>query len=463
MSVMSDYENEFAQFCKVCSECDDISQVAPILNDDLVFVYGFDMLSRAVKYERVSTLAFLLERYPNLISREDENGNTILFFALMGGCYTSIYHMLQYAPQLIRMLANDGSTIFHQVAMLSDVPFELLDAFIECDLKTNGPLYVIDIPRRATFAVHVATRWNNVMFLTRVYAYYPDKLFVRTCNRSTLLHIAARNHSVDCVRYLLQTCPHICKYQNVHEDTALHIALCNQHTVIIDLLIDCDSTIITSSKRSVFWLALWHKNTKIVTKLLKVCPQVANERYSNAGYILDTTIASGKTTLHHAIQMIRDKHIFTTLMCIQPNLLKQVNNCGKTALYVANAYDNREAIKAIIEFCPYVGYTDEDNNTPLHLILRTDASNALIMRVFNHNPSHMYVRNTKQNTPLHLCIAHYRNPAIFESYLRLEFLVDVYTECKMDLSQLLLKVQQQCNDCCLMRELQTIIFHYIGF
>lgn len=462
--MMSDCGNEFEQFCDICRKCDDVSQITAIVNDELICIYGFEMLNYAVAYERLSIMTYLMDGYPNLILQQDENGYTILFFAVTNGSYKSMDHMLQRAPQLIRIFANNGSTVFHLIARRQDVPFEILDTLLECDLKTNGPLYVLDIPQQSSFAVHHAAACNNVMFLARAYAQNPDNLLVRTRNRGyTVLHVAIAHLSEDCVCYLLETCPHLCKYEDFARHNALHLAVSNANIAVVDQLIDCDNTIITSSTQSVLWLAMRSRSAKIAAKLLKMCPQVANERYDSKGNTLDCNEVIGETTLHLAAQLIRDNYFITSLMCIQPDLLEQVNNNKKTALHIANKYNNREAIESIIAFCPNVSYTDEDDNTPLHLMLRTNAPTPVVMSIFHHNPSHMYSTNASRQTPLHLCISNGRNPDIFESYLRLEFLVDVYTECKLDLSHLFLKVQNQFSNCYLLRELQTIIFQYLGF
>lgn len=460
----SDNNSKLVQFCINCHKSDDVSQVLEIINRELIAEYGFLMLCHAIECDRVFIMLFLMNSYPNLITLKDEHGLSILAFAFIYGHYNCISPMLQHSPQLIRWKACDGCNIFHYAARRRDIPADLLNQLIECDQKTNSPLYMIDMPQRTTgYAIHVAAKCNNVLFLSRVHAIHPNMLLVHTIKNNTVLHIAVSHRHLDCVRYLLNVCPHLCKSQNADQFNPLHLAVCDENHEIVELLVACDTTIITSSTQSVFRYAMLRPNFTIINTLLTACPQVANERYDKKGNILVQNDARGETTLHIAVQNIYQKHIIGDLLRINPDLLQQVNHEGNTALYIANQHNNPEAIKAIIASRPDMSYTDNDNNTPLHFILCTDAPTELVMTVFHHNPSHMYTVNTKQRTPLHECITFYRNPEIFEPYLQLDFLLVVYSECKFDLSHLFVKVQNQFSGCCLLCELQNIVFYYIGF
>lgn len=454
--------NYLAMFDALCQKRDDVDQVLKIINDELVAIYGFEMLLHAIQHERLQIISLLLDRYPNLVNTQDDNGYTILYFAVIKNRCESVRHILAHSPQLLRKLDNNERTIFHTVASC-DVSLTMLNLLIDCDKNTNGPLYVMDIPDKSSYPVHRAAASSNILFLSRLFAVNPHSLSEFTSNNSTVLHIAVAHDYDECTQYLIQTCPHLCKLEDLNGFNPLHIAVRNRNLKIVKMLVTCDSTIIQSStKVSVFWFAM-ERDSKIARMLLRLWPNVVNERYENAAYPYQY-LGGKSTTLHAAAKISNCGNLITDLLHAKPDLLHIQDRDGKVALCVANEHTNRNAIEAIIAYCPHLNYMDEEGNTTLHLLMSTNAHKELILDVFNDQPSHMYTYNKKQNTPLHKCIKHHVHLRdTFESLLAPEFTIKVYVECGLDVTQLFSKLELQCNELCLLRELKGIVYQYLGF
>jgi ankyrin repeat protein len=142
------------------------------------------------------------------------------------------------------------------------------------------------------------------------------------------------------------------------------------------------------------------------------------------GTKLSTRGLSGRTILHHVIDLIKGKELKSTpqfeenirsiCRCLiegGSGMVSQKDNKGRTALHIAALNRNQEMCKLLISYGAKVNEVDEEGNTPLHLAIYShnekfnESDGEIICEMFlSLWHADINAKDKKGNTPLHKAI-----------------------------------------------------------
>ncbi|KAL8159808.1 hypothetical protein V2J09_001345 [Rumex salicifolius] len=214
-------------------------------------------------------------------------------------------------------------------------------------------------------------------------------------DETALLTAADKGH-IDVVKELLQYCnDDTLRKKNKSGYDPLHVAVCNGHLAIVQLLLDHDSGLIKTVQTS--------NATPLITAATRGHTAIVNELLSRDRSLVDICKSNGKNALHFAA---RQGHveIVQALLEKEPALARKTDKKGQTPLHLAVKGVNTEVVKLIIEADPaIVMRPDKLGNTALHVATRKKrvaiVHVLLTVRDINVNPV-----TSQQKTPLDIVV-----------------------------------------------------------
>ena len=259
-------------------------------------------------------------RMVQLLYKQDAAGNTPMHYAVINGYQKSIEAVAPlWDSKLINVKNFKGHTLLHlsgkQLKMLlALLKYQEFDIINECD--TNG---------------------------------------------ETVLHIACRDGSLECIRALVQSRRCNANIQSTNGSTALHVAIiCNkyQRKILLQCILECDEV------------------------------------------DLNIRDHAGQTPLHLAVvhNDFKAASILLTYAKCDPNLK---NNDGNTPFHVG------VAMCSLLKAEPFLSHSSIDfsiqnevGNTPLHEAVIENASVGVVKELLHHNSCDPYLLNENGMTPL---------------------------------------------------------------
>lgn len=165
------------------------------------------------------TLGKIIEKYPEIITWKDENGNTPLHNYVNE--WNSVFNFVEAFrdhQDILKMQNNDGDTIAHILAN-HGYEGELL-AFFKYD-----PNLIVDILNNEKRSVlHIAAGIGCVHLVNAVFAKVPNALTMKDKYGNTPLHYAIKYGNDEIIEKVIKDYPHMLGVQNNKSETPLHWA-----------------------------------------------------------------------------------------------------------------------------------------------------------------------------------------------------------------------------------------------
>ena len=236
----------------------------------------------------------------------------------------------------------------------------------------------------------------------------------------TALHWAVENGHTEIVEALVKAGAKVdVKYDGV---TALHIAAMNGRTKIVEALIKAGANVNEKTKDSEGWTALhWAAedgNTEIVNLLL------ANGAKIHAN-------CDGVTALHFAVKGGNTKIVEALVEAGAK--INATTDFGMTALDWAVYYDHRVIVETLVKAKANVNKKDSNGMTALHWA--TDNGNTEIVKLLLNFGADVNARNNKDATALHIAV-YYDHREIVEALVKAGAKINVTTDFGMTVLQL---------------------------
>ncbi|GLJ52027.1 hypothetical protein SUGI_1106010 [Cryptomeria japonica] len=255
--------------------------------------------------------------------------------------------------------------------------------------------------------LYTAVISDNLKALTRLQGDDLNILQQLTPTRNTALHVAAYHGHLQSVRMLLsllnqdieagnQDGHRFLTARNEEGNTALHEAAIGGHYGVVEALLEYHTNlvdIINHNGETALFKATEEGQNKIVKKLLPLTSSPYHRRTSD-----------GQTLLQCAIYNTH-KGVLKTLIAVNPELLQQVDNLGRTPLHnVACLSGISHIAKTLLEKDSSLCYkVDNNHQSALHIAVK-EGNLDLVNEILNYAKDCIEIVDNEGRTALHLAV-----------------------------------------------------------
>ncbi|GMY20690.1 ankyrin repeat-containing protein At2g01680 [Fagus crenata] len=283
-----------------------------------------------------------------------------------------------------------------KAAMTGDVHF--LESLNEDD---NSNFLCQVTPKKNT-VLHIAAEFNQLEFVRVVTHRCPLLFQSGNSNGDTPLHVAAKVGCCEIVGYFIshaQTLQvdvesghvdeshkkkELLRIVNVDKDTALHCATRNGHYQSVKLLIEADpelSNLTNNAYESTLYLAASRDFRDIAELILNASPSSSSHVGPNGITALHAAVysESRRVFLGHFFftgskeaflqpKVSTEKEFMEILLEKKPNIIRERDNLGWTALHYAACFGLAELVRQFLNHDSFVAYVlDNDGESALHI------------------------------------------------------------------------------------------------
>lgn len=341
------------------------------------------------------------------VNMKDENGNYLIYFAIMMNNRRILKKLIEYGSRL-DILDSEGYSILYYPIKFNY--FEIIDTLLEYDKKTIGMSLVNIDDKRGAVPLFYAIKYRNRYALQELLSSNADPNYKNKENMNSL-HIAVLSKDSTIVRMVIKYIKNI-DARTKDGSTALHYACNYQLTEIVKILLEkgANQNIIEFEYDfyPIFYAVV--QNNVLITKMLID----ANADPNNQDYM-------GNTIIHYAIINNHDEildyiinkypvkrknnNIYiedinskndTFELFINPNI---VNIEGLTITHLL-LYQYKESFDDyLIKIIPHanLNYQDNTGNTILHVIVENNLWNKFD-HLLNFKKLNIFIKNNDGKT-----------------------------------------------------------------
>jgi ankyrin repeat protein len=186
----------------------------------------------AAAYGHIAVIHVLLQRWPEGIRAEDEQGHTPLHYATMRGKTSAVWMLLVRWPQGARSKSKCGTTPLHIATSMGCT--NMIELLLEC-----WPLGICDKTQDGSTPLHWAAEKGRVEAVKLLLRLWPAGMMERNAKSRTPLHDAASQGHAEVVNLLLEHWPEGARQKDNDGNTPLHTAAAHGHTAVVKLLVEC--------------------------------------------------------------------------------------------------------------------------------------------------------------------------------------------------------------------------------
>ncbi|CAF2499543.1 unnamed protein product [Rotaria sp. Silwood2] len=329
--------------------------------------HGLSPIQLAVKHHLPSVVEALCRNGANM-NVVDENRNSVLWNALDSGQEDIASILVKFdcdSTQWSNGPDNCRQTLLHRAI---DENNESVACFLiksACDINSprqpgvNGE--APDICKTLESPLHLAAQWGLERVVSTLIEYHAD------INK-----------------------------KDAEANTPLHVAIINQHTTIINLLLNApslDLTIRNKQNQTPFACAMVAKNNEAANLILKREPRAAEQ--------LDN---KGRNFLHVAVQN-GDIESVLFLLTVQVNVNNRVQDASQfTPLHLCVQIGSEIILRNLILAGANINDVTANRRSALHIA--AENNRGVICSILLENHIHANLTDANQNTALHLAVQH---------------------------------------------------------
>ncbi|CAF4970877.1 unnamed protein product, partial [Rotaria sp. Silwood1] len=329
--------------------------------------HGLSPIQLAVKHHLPSVVEALCRNGANM-NVVDENGNSVLWNALDSGQEDIASILVKFgcdSTQWSNGPDNCRQTLLHRAI---DENNESVACFLirsGCDINSPRQPGVNDetpdICKTLESPLHLASQWGLERVVSTLIEYHAD------INK-----------------------------KDAEANTPLHVAIINQHTAIINLLLGApslDLTIRNKQNQTPFACSMVAKNNEAANLILKREPRAAEQ--------LDN---KGRNFLHIAVQN-GDIESVLFLLTVQVNVNNRVQDSSQfTPLHLAVQIGSEIILRNLILAGANINDVTANRRSALHIA--AENNRGVICSILLENHIHANLTDANQNTALHLAVQH---------------------------------------------------------
>ena len=311
----------------------------------------------ALRNQQIEILQYLLDHYPQMATRTNNQQQTILHEAVQMKNLRIVERLVFVVPDLIGICSK-----YHLTAL-------------QCAFKTGF--------------------WQAAAIMI---SSKPETIAQTSAGKNTLLHYAIESMDQQTVSYALTICHSACLTRGYDELTPLHFAIRRSCSLdIIKLLFDNapDAIDLPDAAGYLPIFEIVHADT--LKYVLHVHPDAIHHKIPESCENLLHVVYGEMGNAH-------DIRIPQMLFQLCPLLLHEKNSCDESPLHIAFRHNRKEYVNEILRFKPDLVDTDNEGNTVLHMAVQKRCDLDVVFAVFQHCPSNLYCENAKRQTPLWLAV-----------------------------------------------------------
>ncbi|ONI12114.1 hypothetical protein PRUPE_4G145300 [Prunus persica] len=267
--------------------------------------------------------------------------------------------------------------------------------------------------------LHVAAEFKQIDFFINAPLDDQSPLFWATNKKgNTPLHVAARVGCHEVVKFLIEHAQRtlidpadqesgpadanahkeLLRKTNSQKDTALHVAVRNEHAGVVTLLVEADPHLCSftnSANESPLFLAVRNGYANIVLYILNESPIFPSFHGTN-----------GVTALHMAVtrKHLTGRGIVETMVSKKPGIIREVDELGWTPLHYAALGGNLEAARVLLQLDSDASYIlDKSGISALHVAAYAGCTK-ILEEMIGRRPDTCDLLNDKGQTILHAAV-----------------------------------------------------------
>ncbi|AQN68354.1 ankyrin repeat protein [Saudi moumouvirus] len=382
------------------------------------------------------------------VNSKDENGNYLIFFAIIMNNEKILKTLIEYGSRLDVFDPEGYGVLYYPIKFGYQ---EILDILLNSDKKTVGVSLVNLKDLKGVIPLSYSIKYKNIYAIKQLLDKGADANY-KSIDNMNALHLAILRKDIDIVKLIINYIKNI-NSRTLQGSTALHFACSFQLYDMVELLLNngADQNIIELEYdfQPIFYSVI--QNNVAITKLL--IDSGANPNYQdylgntiihycvidNHIEILDYIINKYNIECRDTnifIEDINDKETETDYK-IDPNIVN-IDGLSIIHLMLYNYNENyNKYIKKIIPFAN-LNYQDNLGNTPLHILVEKNIWRNF-SDTFNYKKINIYIRNNNGTTVFDLVPLNERN--IFLDIITTSY----YNYLKRYNNGWLLKWQNECS------------------
>ncbi|AGC01987.1 ankyrin repeat protein [Acanthamoeba polyphaga moumouvirus] len=382
------------------------------------------------------------------VNSKDENGNYLIFFAIIMNNEKILKTLIEYGSRLDVFDPEGYGVLYYPIKFGYQ---KILDILLNSDKKTVGVSLVNLKDLKGVIPLSYSIKYKNIYAIKQLLDKGADANY-KSIDNMNALHLAILRKDIDIVKLIINYIKNI-NSRTLQGSTALHFACSFQLYDMVELLLNngADQNIIELEYdfQPIFYSVI--QNNVAITKLL--IDSGANPNYQdylgntiihycvidNHIEILDYIINKYNIECRDTnifIEDINDKETETDYK-IDPNIVN-IDGLSIIHLMLYNYNENyNKYIKKIIPFAN-LNYQDNLGNTPLHILVEKNIWRNF-SDTFNYKKINIYIRNNNGTTVFDLVPLNERN--IFLDIITTSY----YNYLKRYNNGWLLKWQNECS------------------